>query len=246
MGDSVAGSLLSASLAPSILDYKYENGRRYHAYHEGKYVLPNDEQEQDRLDLLHHIFRLTLDGALYRAPLSGQRPQRILDMGTGTGIWAIELAEDFPDSVVVGTDLSAIQPNWVPPNLKFYVDDLESAWAYPPAEHFDYIHGRALIGSISDWTKLFSEIFNNLNSGGYVEIQEYPCDIKSDDGTLSLVPDLMDWVERLNEGCDKIGKPARNAHLLKGWMEQAGFVDVQQDIIKVSSNSFLDYVAHSY
>jgi trans-aconitate methyltransferase len=219
------------------LEYKYENGRRYHAYHEGKYVLPNDEQEQDRLDMLHHIFRLILDGGHYRAPLKEHKPQRVLDMGTGTGIWPIDFSHDFPEAVVIGTDLSAIQPTWVPPNVKFYVDDLESDWAYPEAEHFDYIHGRALIGSITDWKKLFSEAFNHLKPGGFIEIQEYPCAINSDDNTQSLVPSLMDWVAKLNEGCAKIGKPGNNAHLLKGYLEEAGFVDVRQEIYKVSRMS---------
>jgi hypothetical protein len=51
-------------------------------------ILPNDEREQDRLDILHHVFRLTLGGGLCRTKLDS--PQKILDVGTGTGIWAIE------------------------------------------------------------------------------------------------------------------------------------------------------------
>lgn len=51
-------------------------------------VLPNDEREQERLDLLHHVFRLSLDGGLCKTILDN--PQKILDVGTGTGIWAIE------------------------------------------------------------------------------------------------------------------------------------------------------------
>jgi hypothetical protein len=37
-------------------------------------VLPNDEAEQERLDLQHHIWRLLLQGSLTRAPL--RIPQR--------------------------------------------------------------------------------------------------------------------------------------------------------------------------
>ena len=51
-------------------------------------MLPNDEQEQERLDILHHVFRLTLGGALCRTQLDN--PQKILDVGTGTGIWALQ------------------------------------------------------------------------------------------------------------------------------------------------------------
>jgi len=174
LGESVAawqGSFYSTTLASSVLHYKYENGCRYHAYREGNYVLPNDEQEQERLDVLHHIFRMITGGPIFRAPLSGNtRQQRVLDMGCGTGLWTITFADEWPEAVVIGTDLSPIQPSWAPPNCKFYVDDIEGEWTYPPAEHFDYIHGRALLGSIASWKELFSSAFNNLKPGGILEI----------------------------------------------------------------------------
>lgn len=53
--------------------------------------MPNDEAEQDRLDMYHHIFLSLLGGKLYTAPL--ENPHRVLDVGTGTGIWAIDFAE---------------------------------------------------------------------------------------------------------------------------------------------------------
>jgi methylase of polypeptide subunit release factors len=63
-----------------------------------------------RLDVMHHIYNMLLGGRLYVAPLD--RPQRILDIGTGTGIWAIDIADQFPEAEVIGTDLSPIQPKW--------------------------------------------------------------------------------------------------------------------------------------
>jgi hypothetical protein len=84
-GDSIASE--TASLTSSLLNYQYENGRRYHSYKAGKYFAPNDEQELDRLALLHHIQSMILGGELHRAPVTS--PQRILEIGTGTGIWYI-------------------------------------------------------------------------------------------------------------------------------------------------------------
>jgi len=40
----------TASVTSSILAYQEENGRTYHAYRAGKYVMPNDEGEQERMD----------------------------------------------------------------------------------------------------------------------------------------------------------------------------------------------------
>jgi len=31
------------SATSSVFDFRYENGRRYHAYAEGKYPVPNDD-----------------------------------------------------------------------------------------------------------------------------------------------------------------------------------------------------------
>ena len=106
--DSDASSY--TSLISEVQNYKYENGRRYHSYREGQYVLPNDEAEQDRQDLSHHIRNLVLNGDLSRAPI-GAKPRRVLDVGTGTGIWAIDFADEFPSASVIGTDLSPIQPS---------------------------------------------------------------------------------------------------------------------------------------
>ena len=57
-----------------------------------EYIMPNDEEENERLDIHHHIALLHLDGELYLAPI-GEHPDRILDLGTGTGIWAINMGK---------------------------------------------------------------------------------------------------------------------------------------------------------
>lgn len=53
---------------------------------------PNDEEEQNRMDLGHHVYSLVLGGRSHLSPL-GDNPQRVLDLGTGTGIWAMDFAE---------------------------------------------------------------------------------------------------------------------------------------------------------
>ena len=43
------------------------------------------------LDMTHHMYLVMLDGNLVVPPI--ENPQNILDVGTGTGIWAIDAAE---------------------------------------------------------------------------------------------------------------------------------------------------------
>lgn len=136
---------------------EWEHGRSYHSYRAGQYMLPNDETEQDRLDQKYQSITLVFDGKLFFAPV--ENPKAILDIGTGTGIWAIDVADAYPQAVVTATDLSPIQPTWVPPNVRFQVDDAELAWTF--STKFDLIHTLCMTGCIKDWDHLFEQAFES-------------------------------------------------------------------------------------
>lgn len=181
---------------------------------------------------MHHIFKLILGGRLFNAPI-GADPHRVLDFGTGTGIWAIDFADEFPSAAILGTDLSPIQPQWVPPNCTFVVDDAEQDWLYPPSEAFDFIHGRAMSGSIKDWSRLYSQIYTHLKPGGLVEMQEYETWAKSDDGTMENAHSLSEWQAKVDEASEIFGKKMNVAETQKQRLIDAGFVDVQDVVYKV-------------
>ena len=60
---------------------------------------------------MHQMIRICMDNRLHMAPI-GEKPGKILDVGTGTGIWAIEMGDEYPNTEVIGTDLSPTQPSW--------------------------------------------------------------------------------------------------------------------------------------
>nr|XP_036579860.1 TAM domain methyltransferase [Colletotrichum truncatum]KAF6787540.1 TAM domain methyltransferase [Colletotrichum truncatum] len=144
------------SIRSSLLEFEDENGRLYHSHSRGKYYFPHDNVEQDRLDLQHELFLRTLRGQLCTCPkVSGAK--RVLDLGTGTGIWALEYAEENPESEVIGVDLSPVQPDFMPPNCSFEIDDIEKPWTW--SKQFDFIFSRTLGGSILDPVKLVDSIY---------------------------------------------------------------------------------------
>lgn len=108
------------------------------------------------IDLQHAILLQLLDNKLHLAPLSDDVTDA-LDIGTGTGIWAIEYADQHPSCEITGTDLSFIQPSSVPPNVRFVIEDAEEQWIFN--KRFDYVHVRVMIASIRDWPRLIWQGF---------------------------------------------------------------------------------------
>lgn len=83
-----------------------------------------------------------MDDALAWAPINDIELSNVLDIGTGTGAWAIDFAESHPEAQVFGVDISQIQPLYVPPNCQFVREDSEEEWVF--GFSFDYIHLRMM------------------------------------------------------------------------------------------------------
>jgi len=218
--DSAVGSETTSS---SVTDYRIENGRRYHAHHDGAYYLPNDEDEINRLDLQHIIWRMSLDGGLYISPL----PQNItnaLDLGTGTGIWAIEFAREHPNAQVIGVDLSPIQPSFVPDNCSFIVDNIEEEWVY--RQKFDFIHARALVLGVHDWPKLIRQAWNYTKPGGWIELQEIQASSSCDDGSAAPDSPTMQWSRHVLEATRKVGLNPTAAEQFPKLLEEQGYINL--------------------
>lgn len=224
---------VGSSLADEVVE---ENGRTYHVFKDGKYMLPNDEIELNRLDMQHKMWSITLDGKLHLAPI-GPNPQNVLDIGTGTGIWAIEFANTYPSARVIGTDLSVIQPaqpEVIPSNLSFEIDDAEDEWILP--QKFDYIHGRTLATCFKDPPSIIGKAFDALAPGGYFELQDM-CLQTSDDGSMNGTA-LLEWQTHVKEAATKTGVEWTNVPNYKRWMIEKGFEGVTEVSFRWPSNQW--------
>ncbi|MGO8950535.1 MAG: class I SAM-dependent methyltransferase [Ktedonobacterales bacterium] len=149
-------------------------GRRYVA--DAPYILPKDLGEINRLDLQHYMLRHFLR-ANFLAPV--RQPRDILDVGSGTGRWAIQMAQQFPGANVISLDIEApvVRQSAVlgtqPENCVFVEGDVLKGLAFPDAS-FDLIHQRLLMGAIPGqaWPSVTQELVRVTRPGGWVELVE--------------------------------------------------------------------------
>jgi ubiquinone/menaquinone biosynthesis C-methylase UbiE len=134
------------------------------------YLIPLDTVEVNRLDFQHHALRQALKGN-YAAPVDN--PRSILDVGTGTGRWAIELATFFPQASVIGTDIMVPPLAQRPHNFIFVRNNVLEGLPFADAS-FDFVHQRLLLPNIpmNKLRFLVVELLRVAAPGGWIELVE--------------------------------------------------------------------------
>lgn len=136
------------------------------------YQLPKDEEEAIRLNFQHHALFHAI-GSHYVAPIHQPLPL-ILDVGTGTGIWANEMARSFSASTVVGVDIDARSfKRPTQDNCLLRVGNVISGLPFPD-EIFSYTHQRLLVAGITaeNWPRVIHELVRVTRVNGWVELIE--------------------------------------------------------------------------
>ncbi|RBA20697.1 hypothetical protein FPRO05_08144 [Fusarium proliferatum] len=252
----------TASLSSDILRYREINGRRYHSEqgdaqywsvvisavmghgHQVWHVefnllsrISNDNQANEALDINHHVLILMYNDKLFKAPLN-DNVQVLFDSHSASLEPRIytdrDFADEFPNAKVIGTDISPIQPGWLPPNLEFQIDDCMQEWTFKE-NSLDYVHMRFLVGSIIDWPGLFKQAYKCLKPGGYIESHEAsPC-IGSDDNSVSEDSAMGQWGKIFMEGGRKLQRPfsVLEDNVQVESMNEAGFINIEEEEIKV-------------
>lgn len=166
------------------------------------YALPADGEEVNRLDFQHYMLRFAFQGN-FAAPIG--QPTSILDVGTGTGRWAMEMAQTFPDANVIGLDVKPPamderaerrpDADVRPPNYTFVAGNLFEGLPFGE-KSFDFVHQRLLFTAIPHgrWSWVASELMRVTRPGGWVELVD---SIGLANGGPN-VEQLMEWIRLLS------------------------------------------------
>merc|ERR1712000_714460 len=228
MGETTLDQPLSTSDGGYILaDGVWKHGRFYGNWPPHKYICPIDSEELDRLDIFHTAFLIARGGCAYTYTLESDPPPKILDLGTGTGIWPIDIVE-------------RIQPPFIPRGLTIKQFDLEEASWDSLLFDCDLIHMRLLFGSIETnlWPETYAKISNHLAPGkGYVEHVEVDWTPQWEGDDIPVQSPFMKWSELFLKGMDRLNRSARvTPHETKRMMHEAGLTNFKQETIKCYVN----------
>jgi len=182
---------------------------------------------------MHDFWTSTFDGRLILAPV--EQPKEILDIGCGTGLWAMEVADEFPDCEVYGIDLAPIQEVFVPQNCTFHLENVLNGPIFQD-EKFDLIQSRCLAPGFPDrrWPDYIAEIWRMTKPLGWIQLIELDPIRRCDDGSMPVNSALAEY-ERIAMRVMKesyattihgaLPKMARH-------VQKAGFINIKQIDIK--------------
>ena len=135
------------------------------------------------------------------------------------------MGDKYPATEIIGVDISASVPAFVPPNVQFELDDVEDEWTF--RKPFDLIHSRYMAGSIRNWPGLIGQCFENLSPGGWIEMIDFDIDYYSEDGSLTADHALRRWLTTSYDAETKTQRSLRPGKQLAQWIRDAGFENVQ-------------------
>ncbi|KAI8085091.1 S-adenosyl-L-methionine-dependent methyltransferase [Halteromyces radiatus] len=132
-----------------------------------------DFKEFDRWQRQHYLLKSARKANAW-ASFNTTKGAVIIDVGTGNGIWALEMANQYPNVQVLGLDrvLPNDQQNG-PENLRFVQCDVTEAW--PMGDNaVDFIFQRSMGDAMKQeqWGPLLKEMYRVLKPGGYIELIE--------------------------------------------------------------------------
>ncbi|KAF5318604.1 hypothetical protein D9619_010820 [Psilocybe cf. subviscida] len=193
------------------------------------YLLPTDNIEARRFLEQQRALSEIYEGRIVIAPVHLTLESEVLDVATGSGVWALDFAERHPNAAstkIICIDIGAkMFPLTHPPNVTFQT---VSALSMPAdwTNKFMLVHQRLILTGIKkdEWEQDIREIYRVAASGGWAQICEYNSGYEVTGVTTGPATKRSEELyTRLGE---KTGIDFFCARRIPDLMKAAGFVDV--------------------
>ena len=215
----------TTTLDPEVLVSREEYGHNYHPPFliDHDYPFPQDDRYGESLSLV--IFVLVTD-KYFHCP--AQNVATILDVGTGWGLWCVQMARRFPDATIIGTDIPPLE-HWCPINVHFQVDDLDKPWTFQE-DSVDLVHAGNMYGVAirpTCWPDFLANTMRTLKDDGWLVCHGLDWHIYTENKPLPPDDDFIYWLKLLDDGLKTRGFTSRFApQLVKKELGEAGFTHV--------------------
>ncbi|KZT56691.1 S-adenosyl-L-methionine-dependent methyltransferase [Calocera cornea HHB12733] len=138
-----------------------------------------DQTESQRLNAQHNGIKAYWGGNNAGAKWP-EKPAKILEIGMGSGVWAMEVAEQFSGAEVIGVDLAEPNMERKPPNFIFQrLNVATDAWPFAP-DTFDIVHCRFVCIHIPNFQNLLEKAIEATAPGGIIMFEDPDLTFKSD------------------------------------------------------------------
>ncbi|GIJ84009.1 hypothetical protein Asppvi_002842 [Aspergillus pseudoviridinutans] len=202
-----------------------------------EYVFTRDYLDNNRINLQHYLVVQLFGYRIHPSiPVKDVRNLRIADVGTGTGIWLTDLADEFPATVQLdGLDISfdAAPPrDWLPPNMSLHHWDIKADVPEHLVGVYDVVNVRHFVFVLQqrDLKGVLDNLFKLLKPGGYLQWTDFDMSsLRVEKINPDIKVDAQVKLMELFQANDTRLRSAWGASL-PSLFAQSGFTNVESDV----------------
>ena len=199
--------------------------------------LERSSSEHDRLDGQSAALVALMNHRPFHATVS--QPNKILDIGCGTGAMTNMLASMYPEAHVIGIDIAPVPESrhGKRPNVEYIQGDIRELVGKDPRLEpgsFDYLFQRFMLYGVTEWDVYLKTISTLLRAEGWLEIQEISAQVYSESG--DRVFDGERWYEEFFSNAAALGLNIELGDSLKQLVDATpGLIDVHETVYKIAT-----------